>query len=190
MKIQVWDSFNFSETNNLFKELKKENLDTGDVIGKKENFFSEKVFNDVNGQDTDTTPITETYEELSLSSEINDATFLKKSLSGMCKRGGFHGAVLADFDGLPISAFNSPVSDEILAVYSSILGESIEKAASMLDQPYANNISLDINTMDKIILRKFTPKKTSYFLLIVSPQNIDERAEIEITINQVSQILQ
>ncbi|MEN8154310.1 MAG: hypothetical protein ABFR75_09835, partial [Acidobacteriota bacterium] len=73
---------------------------------------------------------------------------------------------------------------------SSILGESLEKAASFLNQPDANNISLDINILDKIVLRKFTPDKIPYYLMVIAPQNIDERAEIEIVINQVSQILQ
>jgi len=190
MKIQVWDSFNFSETDKLFKELKKETPFMGVLSDESKELITNNVFSDTSEQKTNIPATTETLDdEILLSSEMNDATFLEKSLSMMCKRGGFHEAVLTDLDGLPISVFNSPVSDGVLAVYSAILGESLEKAVSMLDKPDANNISLDINTLDKIVLRKFIPNKTPYFLLVVSLQNIDERAEMEIAINQISQIL-
>ncbi len=208
MKIQVWDSFNFSETTNLFNELLKDIPLSKNNTGKGEEFITQKVFveneefehekdilidkDNINHSDVPENgpSISEaTYKEPP-QVEPEGGNPLERLLSGMCKRGGFHGAVIADLDGLPIGVFNSPVNDEILAAYSTILGESLEKAASFLNQPDANNISLDINILDKIVLRKFSPDTTPYYLMIISPQNIDGRAEVELVINQISQILQ
>lgn len=209
MKIQAWDSFNFSETTKLFNELIKGSPLSGNFSNQDEEFVTQKVFADRvesgeniksipdNGKtsgtefsDKDPSTTKSSYEQSVPVPETEGANPLEKSLSGMCRRGGFHGAVIADLDGLPVAVFNSPVNEAIMAAYSSILGESLEKAASLLNQPDANNISLDINILDKIVLRKFIPDKIPYYLMVISPQNIDERAEIEIVINQVSQILQ
>lgn len=209
MKIQVWDSFNFSETTSLFNELLKDIPLSKNTVGKDEEFITQKVFRDneevdqdkevlINKSNTGNSIITDSefstpdaaYNEPSSQVETEGTNLLERSLSGMCKRGGFHGAVIADLDGLPIAVFNSPVNEEILAAYTTILGESLEKAASFLNQPDANNISIDINILDKMVLRKFTPDKISYYLMIISPQNIDGRAEVELVINQISQILQ
>lgn len=209
MKIQVWDSFNFSETTNLFNELLKNFPGSKSTIDKGEEFVTQKVFNDNEKVDQEKKSLIDESssehsgfnENISLSSDTPGIEHppqiesvytnpLERSLSGMCKRGGFHGAVIADLDGLPIAVFNSPVNDEVLAAYTTILGESLEKAASFLNQPDANNISIDINILDKIVLRKFTPEKTPYYLMVISPQDIDGRAEVELVINQISQILQ
>jgi len=209
MKIQVWDSFNFSETTNLFNELLKDIPLSKNITGKGEEFITQKVFKDkeefgqekktlINESTTGHSEFTDkrfsttetTYNDPPPQVEAEGANSLERSLSGMCKSGGFHGAVIADLDGLPVAVFNSPVDGEILAAYTTILGESLEKAASFLNQPDANNISIDINILDKMVLRKFTPDKTSYYLMVISPQNIDGRAEVELVINQISQILQ
>ncbi|MCK5003746.1 MAG: hypothetical protein KAS21_01585 [Candidatus Aminicenantes bacterium] len=209
MKIQVWDSFNFSETTSLFNELLKDIPLSKNTTGKGEEFITQKVFKDngefeqdkkilIDKSDTGHSEFTDkgfstietSYKEPPPQLEDEGANLLERSLSGMCKRGGFHGAVIADLDGLPVAVFNSPVNEDILAAYTTILGESLEKAASFLNQPDANNISIDINILDKIVLRKFTPDKTSYYLMVISPQNIDGRAEVELVINQISQILQ
>jgi len=76
-----------------------------------------------------------------------------------------------------------------MAAFTSIMGESMAQAATLLRQPNANNISMDINYLDKIILRKFSIEDVPYFLLIISPQQVDERAEVELSITQISDIL-
>ena len=208
MKIQVWDSFNFSETTSLFNELLKDIPLSKNISGKGEEFITQKVFKDkeefeqekkilIDEGDTGHSEFTDngfsttetTYKEPSPQIETEGTNSMEKSLSGMCKRGGFHGAVIADLDGLPVAVFNSPVNEDILAAYTTILGESLEKAASFLNQPDANNISIDINILDKIVLRKFTPENTSFYLMVISPQDIDGRAEVELAINQISQIM-
>jgi len=107
----------------------------------------------------------------------------------MCKRGSFEGAVIADADGLPLAVFNSPAEDHVLAAYASILGESLEKAESFLHQSEANNISMDINNLDKIVLRRFKLREVNFYLLIIASQNIDERAEIELAISEIKRSL-
>ena len=45
---------------------------------------------------------------------------LENILVTMCKRGGFNGAVIADHNGLPLAAYNSPVDDDIIAAFTSV----------------------------------------------------------------------
>jgi predicted regulator of Ras-like GTPase activity (Roadblock/LC7/MglB family) len=114
---------------------------------------------------------------------------LEEELVSMCSRGKFSGAVLADIHGLPLAVHNSPVGDDVLAASTSVLAESLEKTTRLLNQPNVNNISMDINYMDKIVLRKFFIDKELYFLMIISPQHVDERAEVELSISHISTIL-
>jgi hypothetical protein len=114
---------------------------------------------------------------------------LDESLMSMCNRGKFHGAVLADDSGLPLAVYNSPVDDEVIAAFTSVLGKSLDRTAQLLKQPTANNISMDINYLDKLVLRKFHIKEETYYLMIISPQLVDERAEVELTITHISSIL-
>ncbi len=203
MKIQSWDFFNFSETSELFKELIKDQPEFGNVSVEHGGIVTRKVFDDTESRDSDTistgsqTPgnikVQQTPQITNFQTDEQDdsegGSNLEKALKGMCKRGGFHGAVIADLDGLPIAVYNSPVDDEILAAYSTILGESLEKAASFLNQPDANNISLDINMLDKIVLRKFSLKNLPYYIMVIAQQNVDERAEVELLISQISELL-
>lgn len=199
MKNQVWDSFNFSETSELFNLLKKDSVSLTEEVKKEEELISYKMFDDSNESDSSLKSDIQVQDEdlKTEKAEVNYSSTtdsvenyenedtLEKVLSGMCKRGGFKGAVIADRDGLPIAVYNSPVNEEILAAYSTILGESLEKAATFLNQPDANNISLDINIVDKIVLRKFNINKNTYYIMVILAQNIDERAEVEILISQI-----
>lgn len=110
-------------------------------------------------------------------------------LGNMCLRGGFTGAVLADRDGLPLADFNSPVSTDIIAACSSVLGSAMEHTAAMLNQRDANNISMDINYTEKVVLRRFEIVGAPYFLMVICPQAIDERSELEVSIEQITTVL-
>ncbi len=114
---------------------------------------------------------------------------LDHALSSMCMRGDFKGAVLADSDGLPLSVYESPVSIEIVAAFTSVLGAAIEKAASMLGEHGADNLSMDINYEDKILLKKFTVANRLYYMMIICSQELDQRSEVEMTVEQISAIL-
>ena len=208
MKNQLWDSFNFSEASELFNELVEDNPSAYNSSDRLANTTTPKVFDDSKEADISAykydiipdDPIVldkgnfkespQTDDSLSVGvEEIAGISDLERALQGMCKRGGFQGAVIADFDGLPIAVYNSPVNDEILAAYSTVLGESLEKATIFLNQPDANNISIDINILDKIVLRKFVLNDLSYYIMVIARQDIDERAEVELLINQVIKIL-
>lgn len=115
---------------------------------------------------------------------------LENILYGMCKRGGFISAVVADQQGLPLGVYNSPVDIDILAAFTTVLGETISKAGRFLDQHEANNISLDINYADKAVVRQFFLAEHPYFIMIICPQNVDERSEVELSLDQIVSLLQ
>ena len=114
---------------------------------------------------------------------------IEKALEIMCRRGEFIGAVIADINGLPLAVYNSPVGTDALAAFTSVLGNALEKAGHLLNQHGADNISMDINYTDKVVLRHFIVAGQDYYLMIVCPQSVDERSEIELSIEQIISIM-
>lgn len=114
---------------------------------------------------------------------------LENLLMIMCKRCGFNGAVVADNNGLPVASYNSPVKNEIIAAFTSILGMALAGAVKLLDKEAANYICLDINHTEKAALRLFHIDDEPYFLIIICPQEIDEKAAVELSIDQIVTIL-
>ena len=124
-----------------------------------------------------------------VSSELYRGDQLENALIEMCQRAGFNGATLADTDGLPLAIYNSPIGHEEIAAFTTVLGVALERAGSLLGEYNANNISLDINYTDKAVLRRFVINDTPFFLMVICPQEVDERSEVELTINQITSIL-
>lgn len=124
-----------------------------------------------------------------VSSELYRGDQLENILVEMCRRAGFNGAVLADTDGLPLAIHNNPVGNEEISAFTTVLGMAMERAGSLLGEYDVNNISLDVNYTDKAVLRKFVVSDTPFFLMIICPQEVDERSEVELTINQITSIL-
>lgn len=110
-------------------------------------------------------------------------------LAKLCQQSGFQSAVVADEQGLPIGAFNTPVEINVLAAFSSVLGGVIEKVPYFFEQYNANNISMDINYVDKVVVQKFLIDDIPFYLLIICSQDIDERAYIELFSDQITGLL-
>jgi hypothetical protein len=106
-------------------------------------------------------------------------------LGSMCSKGNSYGAVVADKIGLPLASYQSPLSVDSLAAYTTVLGDSLDKASLILDQPNANNISLDINDTDKFVMRKFQVLDNTYYLLVVCPQVSDVLGEMELAVSRI-----
>lgn len=114
---------------------------------------------------------------------------LENTLYAMCQRGGFQGAVVADTGGLPLAVYNSPVADEAIAAFTTVLGDALDKAGKFLEQYDADNISVDINYTEKAVLRRFHINDLPYFIMTICPQEVDERSEVELSIDQIISIL-
>ncbi len=114
---------------------------------------------------------------------------IEEILEGMCLRGGFHGAVLADNAGLAIADYRCPVETEAIAACSSVLGSAMQKAGSLLEQSDANHMTMDINFVDKVVLRQFDLDGEPCHLLIICPQAVDERSELELSIDRIAGML-
>lgn len=114
---------------------------------------------------------------------------LENVLIAMCRRGGFTGAVITDDSGLPLAAHNSPVETDRIAAFTSILGGALSKAGRFLEQHGAEYLSMDINYEDKVVVRRFFFEQREMYLLVLCSQEMDERAEIETTIQQIESVL-
>lgn len=114
---------------------------------------------------------------------------VRQLLADMCKRGGFSGAVLADRSGLALAEFNTPFDIDALAAFASVVGGILEQADRLLGKRDANNLALDINYVEKIVVRKFALAHQPAFLLLICPQSIDERSEVELSIDLIASVL-
>lgn len=114
---------------------------------------------------------------------------LDNALEALCRRGGFSGAVIADTLGLPVGVFNSPVSQDAIAAFTSVLGNAIDKAGHILNLHNADNISMDVNYTDKMVLRRFNVGDRLYFMMVICAQSIDERSEVELSLDQIIMML-
>lgn len=114
---------------------------------------------------------------------------LEYILSSMCRRSGLHGAVISNSQGLPLADFNSPVGADTLAAFTSVLGTALERAGTLLGEIGAELISMDINYTEKIVLRRFPIADDQYFILVICPQEVDERTEVELSIEQITAVL-
>ena len=125
--------------------------------------------------------------DLSASDFMGDK--LENLLAKLCQQSGFQSALVADEQGLPIGAVNTPVEINVLAAFSSVLGGVIDKVPYFFEQYNANNISVDINYVDKAVVQKFLIGEVPFFLLIICSQDIDERAYIELFSDQITRLL-
>lgn len=114
---------------------------------------------------------------------------LEQALAAMCRRGGFRGAALADDDGLPLAALQSPVGPEAIAAFTTVLGITIQRASQFLGTAAVNHLSLDVGVADKVVLRRFEVEGRPYYLLVQSTQGADERSEVELTLPLLARAL-
>ncbi len=108
--------------------------------------------------------------------------FFTDRLRDLCEKNGYNGALLADEMGLPLTSFNCPMDADALAAYTSVLGDTLEKAESVLEQEDANNISLEINESDRLVLHRFKALNSTYFLLVLCPRAASVPGSIEDTV--------
>jgi predicted regulator of Ras-like GTPase activity (Roadblock/LC7/MglB family) len=110
-------------------------------------------------------------------------------LAAMCHRGGFSGAVVVDASGLPLAAYNSPVEVNAVAAFTAVLGDTLDRVGRFFNQPGADAITVDVNYQDKVVVRRFRARDLDLFLLLVCPQAIDERSEVELSTTQMATVL-
>ncbi len=114
---------------------------------------------------------------------------LSASLRLMCDRAGFGGALVIDSNGLPLAVHEPAFSSETLAALSVVLDAALKRAAQMIGIGQVVHMAIDINYEDKLIFRRFETNSESYYLVLVAPQEVDERAEVELSIDQLGSII-
>lgn len=127
------------------------------------------------------------HEEKNASGEFVDR--IKEVLADLCGNGGFYGAVVADEMGFPLADYQSPLEVDALATYSSLLGEALSKAGSIIEMPEANNLVMDINENDKMLLHRFAILDDQYSLVAVCSQENEAIGEITLAANRIAGVL-
>jgi hypothetical protein len=114
---------------------------------------------------------------------------LEHVLENLCRRGGFTGAVVADRRGLALAVYNSPVAGDALAAFSTVLGDALVKSAALLGRQGADTIAMDIDDVDKAVLRRFTFACEPYFIMVLCAQAVEPRGEIKASVDEIVGIL-
>lgn len=124
-----------------------------------------------------------------LSASARRGERLSTSLRLMCDRAGFRGALVIDGDGLPLAVHEPAFAAEGVAALSVVLDKALKRASEILGSGDLVHVSIDINFEDKLVLRRFEVASAPYYLVLVAPQESDERAEVELSIDQLGHII-
>ncbi|NIA04607.1 MAG: AAA family ATPase [Proteobacteria bacterium] len=143
--------------------------------------FADELLSRVN----DTAETSEAVDTTGSDGEKFEDDFYTNLLKELCEKSDYYGAVLADEMGFPLADYNCPISTDALAAFTSVLGDSLEKAESILEQEDANNITLEINESDKVALRRLNALNSTYFLLVICPQAAVFPGLVELTISEI-----
>lgn len=114
---------------------------------------------------------------------------LEQVLANMCRRSSFSGAMITDITGLPFAAVNPPADIDASAAFMTILGDTLQRAGTYLGYQDADFLAMDISYDQKIVLHRFSIEDRGYLLFAICPQDVDERSEIELSIEQIIAIL-
>ena len=114
---------------------------------------------------------------------------LVASLRLMCDRAGFRSALVIDGNGLPLAVHEAAFSSESVAALSVVLDASLKRVSQMLGAGELVHLTIDVNYEDKLVFRRFEVAADPYFLVLVAPQDADERAEVELSIDQLANII-
>ena len=114
---------------------------------------------------------------------------LENELETMCRQANFYGAVLSDATGLVVADFNSPFEPDHVAAYASVLEHAVEESDKLLNLQDISDISIGINTVDKLVATRFIVDAEPYFLMIFCPRKIDEKPWLDNSIKRLEKIL-
>lgn len=114
---------------------------------------------------------------------------LERSLADMCARAGFKSAVVVDSRGLPLADHLSSIPIESVGALSAVLGDALLRVSSILGQAPLPLLSIDVDLTDKLVLRRIEANNDNYFLAVVAPQQLDERSDLELSVDQIATII-
>ncbi len=115
---------------------------------------------------------------------------LRRILVQLCTRAGFSTAVVAGGDGLPLAAHGLSFPLEAAGAVMSIMGDALKRVSSVLERREpASSMTIDLSYADKLVVRRFSEGEGIFFLRVVCPLHVDEHAEIEVSIDEISRLV-
>ena len=114
---------------------------------------------------------------------------LEHLLKNMCLRGNFSHALLADEDGLTLAEYGQSYQYDKVTALGSILAATLEQGKTLFDSDENVNILLELNLLDMAVLRSFNVKESNFYLLVIAPQEIDVKNEVELSMQKVATLL-
>lgn len=114
---------------------------------------------------------------------------LRQTLERLCARAHLRGAAVADAHGLPLASHDFPYSVDAIGALASVMGEAMAKVQSVTRDGEAVSVAIDIGFADKLVARRFGSEDETYFILAVCPQDLDERGELELSIEEIRSVV-
>lgn len=114
---------------------------------------------------------------------------LRQVLQRMCARAHLRGAAVADAQGLPLATHEFPYSVEAVGALAALLGEVLAKVGGVTGDADVSSVAIDIGFTDKLVARRFRSEEETYFILALCPQELDERGELELSIEEIRSVV-
>ncbi len=110
-------------------------------------------------------------------------------LADMAARAGFDQVVLSDDTGLPLAAYGSEGGETVLSALAAVLGDALSRVGNYLETEKGESITVDVGYADKLVLRRFDFAAGTFYVIVLCSQDIDERSELELSVDSIRQIL-
>ncbi len=114
---------------------------------------------------------------------------LARALRMMCQRSGFSFAAVVDERGLPLAVHGDQLTDNAIGAVVTIASEGLTKIGGMVDEWSVEHVSFDIGFAARAVIRAFTIGEQSFYLMLICRQDIDERSEVELSIDAITAII-
>ncbi|MBI4956385.1 MAG: hypothetical protein HY908_30490 [Myxococcales bacterium] len=114
---------------------------------------------------------------------------LEQALASMCLRGGFKHAVVVDDQGLLVAAHAAPLDTGASAAFTTMAAQCLERTQRLLQAPRANRLSVDLDLVDRAVTHRFVVDEAPYYLTVTCGQDVEERSDVELSIEQLSAVI-
>lgn len=115
---------------------------------------------------------------------------LEQVLSSLCQNDDCTGALLADADGLSLSAYNTPLPGEVLAMFASQCGKTLEKADQLFSSSVPATLKICLGEQEELKLFPFSIKGIRVFLLLFATSADEGSHHIQEAIEKLTTILE
>lgn len=114
---------------------------------------------------------------------------IEKTLTILCEENGYESALLADDQGLLLSAIHPPTDTDTLAAYTTYLKKALDRTRKIFPETEPNDLFIHLEENKKIFLHGFDVRKQHFFLLITASADASIFNQFDIHVERLRALL-